>query len=230
MGGMLKEANMLSKRAHARRRGTAAIELLMVAPLLGALVILIFFMGWSMVNVLHLQSADRYVAWRHLYGYSDNNPAPIPTKVNQYFMGGSAANVVIDPASAPGGTLASYKARTRADDAEAGDLVDSLTAHAPFGAQHRMSAQFPSNVPLWEKFAAGSYTRRTSGRDGDQWYRCVSNPNAAPGTLPRDRGYPSIGSDIIRLYMTDVQDLTGSIGGDGAAMAQAIRSWYTGGW
>jgi Flp pilus assembly protein TadG len=210
---------MLSKRAYAiRRKGTAAIELLLVAPLLALLVIMIFFMGWSLVDMLQVQTADRYVAWRHVYGYNDNDPRPIPDKINQYFMRNEAANVTINlpnAPAAPGGTLQSYKARTRTDDAEAGDLVDKFTSYAPAGAESTVNAQFPTSVGAWQWMARDAFTRRTSGRDGDEW---------------RWNNRLTQSETVRQLYMTDVETTMGNIGGQGAGMAQAIRNWYMGGW
>jgi hypothetical protein len=209
---------MLSKREYAaRRKGTAVIELLMIAPLLAMLVVLIFFIGWGSVNVLHVQTADRYAAWKSVYGggYSAD-------QMNRDFFGNSAVNVDISGGAVPGGTLQSYKDATRTDDAAAGDLLDAFTRYAPGGVGRFVNAQFPAGIGLWDRMQKGpdgtdsGVNRRNSGRDGNEW-----RWNGGGTTFYRA---------VIQLYMADVENLTQGIGGQGAPMAQEIRNWYTGGW
>lgn len=203
---------MRTRKNHAKNKGTATIELLLIAPFLAGLVILIFFMGWGSVNILNLQESNRYVAWRSTYGY-DSHPQTVPDRLNSYFMGNSAVNVTIDAHAGPTGTIDSYKSQARTDSADAGDLADLLTSYTPNGATHTVTADFPASVPLWRMFTGN--VNRTSGRERQEWlHRSGATQRRA----------------VIQLYMTETESLFAGVGGKGAPMAAHVRSWYSNGW
>jgi hypothetical protein len=193
------------------RKGTMVLEMLMVIPLLGLIVVLIFFWGWAMVNQQSVRVSDRYAAWENADSLGTSNIA-----INQDFMGNTAVNVALLPNGGQSQTVQDFATQTRDNyGPAAGNVADDLITHAPGGCQDFVSAEFPSDVALMQKFQGP--IKDTYGREGVEWRRIQLNE------VPT----------IQKLYLTQdggVDTTLNSIGGQGAGMAQMIRGLYLNGW
>ena len=148
-----------------RCKGTATIELAFVLPFLAMIVVLIFFEGWGMVNLLEVRTSDRYAAWKDVYGGGcDNN------QINGLIMQNSAQNVTLDRSEGQLDTLRDLARLSRNYDTHGigvGDLADHWNAAAPKGKVDAVSAEFPSEVTLWQRFQGPILG--TDKREGNEW-------------------------------------------------------------
>ena len=207
---------MFGKRAKlARRKGTMALELYMVIPLLAFIVVLIFFLGWAMVNQQSVRVSDRYAAWSNVYGGGCSNIA-----INQNFMENSAANVLLD--YAPGSTQTAQDLVRNAQNGDpsplgagvlAGDLIPN---YAPVGCRDAVSAEFPSppGAALWQRWQGP--IQDGYGREGVEWRRSELREVQT----------------IKKLYLTDIDNMIPTIPIPGDGMGKMIQNLYsdTSGW
>jgi hypothetical protein len=193
------------------RKGTMVLEMLMVIPLLSLIVVLIFFWGWAMVNQQSVRISDRYAAWENAYA------KPISTgAINQDFMGNTAFKLLVANDGGKNQTVQDFATQTRDNyGPAAGNFADDLITYVPGGCQDFVSAEFPSDVTLMQRFQGA--IKDTYGREGVEWRRNQLNEV----------------STIQKLYLTQdggVDTTLNSIGGQGGPMAQMIRNLYLGGW
>jgi hypothetical protein len=183
------------------------LEMLMVIPLLGLIVVLIYFWGWTMVNQESVQVGDHYAAWESADGAGCSNNA-----INQDFMGNTAVNVALIPVGGQSQTVHDFATETRDNyGPAAGNLADDLISYAPGDYRDFVSAEFPSTVALMQRFQGS--LKNTYARDGVEWRR------SQLGEI----------QSIQKLYLTQdggVDTTINSIGGQGAPMAQMIRGLY----
>ena len=192
----------------ARRKGTMVLEMVLVLPLLGLIVVVIFFWGWAVVNQQSVRVSDRYASWTSAYGAGCSNNA-----INQEFMSNSAANVSLVGSGGQGQTVQDFATEARQNyGSAAGAVVDDVITYAPGGSGDSVSAEFPSDVGLWQKFQGA--IQDSYGRDGVEWRRIQLNEVQT----------------IQKLYLTDIDNTINGIGGQGAPMAQMIRNLYLSGW
>jgi Flp pilus assembly protein TadG len=210
---------MFGKRAKlARRKGTMALELYMVIPLLAFIVVLIFFFGWAMVNQQSVRVSDRYAAWRYIY--NDNGSGCSSVAANQYFMQNSAANVTLDYSS--GSTQAGQDLTQDAQKCDSSPLgagvlaSDLITNHTSGGCQDVVSAEFPSppGAALWQRWQGPM--QDGYGREGVEWRRTQLGEVQT----------------IKKLYLTDLDNMIPTIPVPGDGMGKMIQNLYsdTSGW
>lgn len=163
-------------RSRPSPRGTAVIEMVMVIPLLAGIIGLIFFFGWAMMNQQHVRTADRYLAWRTLYG---GGPAD---GLNKAFFRNKAVNIQTRNEPANVETLQDWVDRVGLVNRGSEDLArlmaeGSSTVRAlPRDSRVRVQAEFPSDIKLWKRFTGPIIS--TSGREGREWRWRQTDPQS----------------------------------------------------
>ncbi len=195
--------NATSNR-RAARRGTVMLEMIVAVVIFAAMITLIFFFGWAMTNQQNIRASDRYLAWENVYGGSRSTG-----DINAAFLSNSATNVALDYGGGQGQTLADYVSMTTGSDSSLSSLVSQVTAAAPQGQVDAISAEFPSDVGLWQYFQGAIHD--SSGREGVEWRHSQFEENGV----------------MTNLYLQDIQN---GVAGIGNSMGTMIQNLYLGGW
>lgn len=143
------------------RRGAVIIEFVLCVPILAFILALIFFFGWSMMNQQHVKVAARYAAWAPVRGgYT------APDQLNRDFFSDKADPVTDSADDGPHDTLRLYCDKAGVSLPLAVELV---LQRAPAGRHAYVSARFPSEVNVWNRFEGSIHGDRA--RDGVEWRR-----------------------------------------------------------
>jgi hypothetical protein len=196
------------------RRGAALIEFVLVIPLLALVLGLTFFFGWSMRNQQRMRMAFRYAAWRRVHGVGETLPSPVSSReINRKFFGDAAAGVGVHFPRGPDQVLIDYVGEVSARSGRAGALAEELVlGHFPRGRGARGSAEFPTDVGLWQKFTGA--IRASHVRDGVEWRR----RQAGCGSAVRD------------MFLTTVDGAMSDVEAPGDSLAETVRGLYRSGW
>jgi hypothetical protein len=191
------------------RRGTALIEFVFSLPLYVLVLALTFFFGYAMMNQQRVRSADRYVVWRdvHRGGHVDAN------EVGPRFFGDQAENVGIHRRSGPHETRRDLSLEASSYSVETGEFAEEMIVNRfRRGSWRRLSAEFPTEVPLWAWFTGAIRNHHT--RDGVEWRRRQA----------------SVSSTIRDSYLRDMVDSLDRIDAPGDSLAAEIHSIIRNGW
>lgn len=198
------------RRRGFRSKGTATIEFVMVIPLLGIVVGLTFFFGWTMMHKHQALIAGRHAAWRRI----ETGSWPSEGDLDAVCFAGEAANVQLSGSS--GGlqqTAADLVTEVGLQDALAEPLARQLLlSRFPAGRRAHVAASFDSDQPLWERFTGHINSRH--GREGVTWRREEVN---CWSTL-RDQ------------YYNDFDAGLSGVGAPANGMAQMVRRLYLADW
>lgn len=195
-------------RQTAHRRGAVIIEFVFCLPLLGGLMALIFFFGWSLMNQQHVKAAARYSAWKHVYG---GDPAGLD--VNKVFFRDKAKSLGIHYSGGSDQTLQDYVAEVSASDSQAGALARKLALETfPKGSQANVSAEFKTDVRLWQQFQGSIQSQR--GRDGVEWRR----------------GQAELMEPLKDQFLDQLDSTLKNIPGSGRHLGQMVRQLYLAYW
>lgn len=152
-----------------RNRGAVLVEFVFCMPILGFVIAMIMFFGWSMMNQQHVKMAARHSAWRHVRGPSDTTGM----EINSGFFNNRADANSLSISSSFGWPV---ELKTEYQNVQArmqpstGQLVERMVMQTfPKGVQSAVSAEFPTDVPAWKRFT-GSIDGATP-REGVEWRR-----------------------------------------------------------
>jgi hypothetical protein len=142
------------------------VEFALAIPFLALIIALTFLCGYVMSNKQHVIATSRYVAWSRYYG----QPAPSDDDANAMFLDMKARRIQLHQAEGPTGTVQDAVAEADRDSPDAGDLLDdTIDGAGMLSWRVDVSAEFPSSIPLWQRFVGPRGARCV--RDGDQWQR-----------------------------------------------------------
>ncbi len=198
----------LRRRRPKRRGGTALVEFVMSIPLLAFVIAVTFFFGWSMRNQQRVRIADRYAAWRGVYGQSSS-----PEDLNEMFFGGEGVRTTHTVDDGPGETLEEFVEAAESQSAQAGDLAEELVEerYVPGGRGDEVGSEFTASMDLWRRLASGAI-KSYHTREGRSWRRTDCSLNYA----------------ILDLYLYDLDEKVNDI--TSTSVAEAMRSLYLQGW
>jgi len=201
-------------RQSVRRRGkggSALIEMVLLIPLLGLLLGVTYFFGWSMGNILHVRESSRYATWKHVrtgQGASEN-------ELNEKFYErravdigltrGLGTNETMDDLITVAGSLGGDLAQTFANEV--------IWNHCQQGRSVQVKARFPSDVGVYNTFEG-----RINGyhvRDGKQWSR-------VDGLTPE--------LEVTEVFLSDLDARLRSLEGGGSKMGKVMRVLYRNKW
>jgi hypothetical protein len=196
-------------RPRRRRRGAALIEFVFSLPLYVLVLALTFFFGYAMMNQQRVRTADRYAVWRdvHRAGSSDANA------IEPRFFGEQAGDVNVHGRSGPHETRRDLSDVASSYSVEAGEFSEEMIVHRfPHGKWKRVSATFPTEVPLWRMFTGAIRNHHT--RDGVEWRLRQA----------------SVSSTIRDSYLLELMDSLENINAPGDSLAHEIQSIIRHGW
>lgn len=192
-----------------RRRGTAMMEAVLCVPLIAIVLGLTFFFGWGMRNQQQVIISDRYAAWR-LVTAKDRVGGG---RLDQTFFGERAGSVEVEFGGGPIETLEDYVILAGNYGGPVEALARSLVIDSfPRSHSAEVSAEFPSDVGLWDDFT-GAIERRYV-REGVEW----RNREAALERQVRDQ------------YFMPLDTALRSIPAPGAGLGQAFQRLYIQRW
>jgi hypothetical protein len=201
--------NRLTTRKRIGRRGAALIEFVFSLPLFVLVLALTFFFGYAMMNQQHVRSADRYVVWRdvHRGNHVDAN------QIKLRFFREDTEHVDIHRRGGPHETRRELADVASSWSVEAGEFSEEMIVNRfPHGKYRRVSAEFPTEVPLWSWFTGS--IRNHHARDTVEWRR-------------RQAG---LSSTIRDSYLLDLTESLENINSPGDSLANEIRGVIRYGW
>ncbi|MCK4277382.1 MAG: hypothetical protein KAX78_12760 [Phycisphaerae bacterium] len=141
------------------------IESVLCVPLIALVLGLTFFFGWAMRNQQRVIISDRYAVWRRVVAKQTVGGG----QLDAAFFGYEAGTVNVDYGGGPDGTLVDYVSAAAERGGRAEELAERLVEHFPRSHSAVVSADFPSDVPMWSGFTGA--IRRRHVRDGVEWRR-----------------------------------------------------------
>ena len=201
---------MNRQRRRRTSRGAVMIEFVFILPILGGLTALIFFFGWSLMNQLHVKSAARYSAWRHVRGGD-----PTGMEINRDFFRNAADPNSVSIGYSSGGqqTLQDFVAEVNNADQAAGALAQTLAIDMfPKGSQAEVSAAFPTDIRMWQAFQGSIHSQR--GREGVEWRR----------------GQAELMHPVADQFFNQLDATLDNVPGSGRPLGQMVRQLYLAHW
>lgn len=159
-------------RGSRRRRGAALIEFVLIVPLIATILGLTFFFGWSMKNQQKVKVSSRYHTWRRLHcgSYPKHPTQGRHLTLNEMHFANEGSGVGTSGGHGPIQSLEELVAATSTYGKQAQDLAGTLVMeHCPRGRSGNVSAGFPTDVGIWERFRGP--IRHGHTRDGKEWRR-----------------------------------------------------------
>ncbi|MBS3733912.1 MAG: hypothetical protein KGY99_03190 [Phycisphaerae bacterium] len=140
----------------------------MSLPLLLFVLLATWMFGWAMMHHQHVVMSDRYAAWREIRGAGRCRPAAL----NERFFADKAGEVGIRHARGPGDeTVQDLIAFTGRYSSEGRGYSSRLMQdRLPRDLSARVRAQFPSDIPLWNRLMVEGIVNRHV-REGREWRR-----------------------------------------------------------
>lgn len=168
---MNRAANKRTRGRPAARRGAALLEFVMVFPFMGVLLGLIFFFGFAMTNQQNVKATDRYLCWRSIRGAEslDHAGQSWHKVLNRRMFDDKAGHISRSSRQGPVETLEDLVERVGEFSQRAQTLAEEATDGWPKSRSQKVSANFPTDVTLWEWFKGS--IRNRHDREGNEWYR-----------------------------------------------------------
>ena len=190
------------------RKGTALIEFTMAIPLLASVIGFTFFFGYAMMNQQHVKIADRYSAWRNVYGGASSGGT-----INNLLFGDKAGQINLTTGVGPDDVLQQYVSQVNSDSAAAGVLARACVIDSwPRGSGTHIGATFPSDVGLYNRFKGA--IEHSHIRDGVEWRR----------------GQAASETEIVNEFLVDFDRTLSNVNQPGGALANTFRRLYNTSW
>lgn len=185
------------------------IEFAFCLPILGFLLALIFFFGWSMNNQQHVEMAARHSVWRSVYP-----PGETRMGLNAAFFAGKSDDVTLDSNLGWETTMPqTYMDVMQFPEQSSRQLAQAMVIDTfPKAQESTVAAHFPTSVGLWKQFQ-GNLTGSIA-REGVEWRR-----NQVDWTNP-----------VRTQFLTDLDNTLNSIPSPGNGLGVMVQQLYMAHW
>lgn len=188
------------RRTRRLERGTAMTEFVLALPMFLTVLALSLYMGWSMMRKQHVEMATRYTVWMAAEGQAAQD-----VELNSKFLSAAAGGVKQTPLPASAEGVKEWAGQSNA-------LGYELLSGWRGGAQIRVQADYPTNVPYWQQFAGPIEARKS--REGREW--------------THDEVYEW--KVLENAYCTQLDSSLMAGSGDSAELVDTIRGLYSISW